>query len=144
MLQAERARAPGQCECRGRYRVATASSRAGPPGLGRAPTRIPTCSSQASGASAVLDLTSDSIRRLVILLVATLLSGALPAAAQQSLAPGMRVRVARPARSVLTGSVTRVTPDSFWLQLPDRPQLVPIGNTEPSLLERSLGRRSYA
>ena len=66
------------------------------------------------------------------------------AARQQAMAEGLRVRVFRPGRSVLVGSVARLASDSFWLRLPDRPDPVPIGYGEPTGLDRSLGFRSYA
>ena len=67
-----------------------------------------------------------------------------PLQAQPALGQGLRVRVFRPGRSVLVGSVARLAPDSFWLRLPDRSDPVPIGYGEPTGLDRSLGSRSYA
>ena len=64
--------------------------------------------------------------------------------AQDGLPVGARVRVSRPGRAVLTGSVARVTPDSFWLRLADRADPVPIGRREPDRVDLSRGSRSYA
>lgn len=86
-------------------------------------------------------LSCTPVRLILVSLVAGTTS---VEARQQPLSVGLRVSVSRPGRSVLVGSVARLSADSFWLRLPDLAEPYPIGYSEPAGIERSLGYRSHA